>query len=223
VENARRPPRLLFVEDDVDIRETLADLLRDEGYEVSETSSARGGLQQLEQQRFDVLLSDYRLPDQHGTEMIADAAKRGDLADTAILILSASTNIEGAQGLRVLQKPIDFDVLCRELEAALETRSQPAVVPDPGLRLALFVMQPSPTAERALATLTRMLERRHLPASCLEVIDVSTPEGSARALQERVAFTPTLLRLSPLPRRWIVGDLRRKGVVERLLHESGAQ
>jgi DNA-binding response OmpR family regulator len=215
-------PRLLFVEDDADIRETLADLLRDEGYDVHEAEDAEQGLRALAASHFDVLLSDYRLPDQTGTTMIAEAAQGGAVEHTAVLLLSASMHIEGASGLRVLKKPIDLDDLCREIEAALEAHDAPSTTQDDGLKLVLFVMRNTQSAERAEGILRPMLARRGL-ALCLELVDVATPEGSARAEQERVAFTPTLLRLFPLPRRRIVGDLRRRAAVERLLRESGAR
>jgi CheY-like chemotaxis protein len=216
-------PRLLFVEDDADIRETLADLLRDEGYDVHEAASAQEGLQQLAGAHFDVLLSDYRLPDQNGTAMIAQAAQAGALAGTAVLLLSASTQIEGAEGLRVLQKPIELDALVREIEATAPLPRPAARAAEEGrVKLVLFVVKPSANAEHAERTLHALLRRHGIDAGCLEVVDVGTAQGSARAAEERVAFTPTLLRLAPLPRRWIVGDLRRKAVVERLLRESGA-
>jgi CheY-like chemotaxis protein len=214
--------RLLFVEDDPDIRETLADLLRDEGYQVDEAENAHDGLALLQHAKFDVLLSDYRLPDLNGTEMIAEAVRRGALTGTAVLLLSASTKIEGAEGLTVLQKPIDVDALCRAIEAASPLLTQRSTEEECALRLVLFVLEPSESATRAKTVLASMLQRRGIAGSCLEVVDVGTAAGRARAAQERVAFTPTMLRLYPLPRRWIVGDLRRKAVVERLLWESRA-
>jgi CheY-like chemotaxis protein len=228
VDIRHEPARLLFVEDDVDIRETLADLLRDEGYDVVEVGSAEEGLEQLQAQRFQVLLSDYRLPDKSGTWMIAEARQRGALEHTAALMLSASVHIEGSEGIRVLQKPIDLDDLCREIEQATASLAAPhdeAVqeAEPPAVQLRLFVFGASPSAARARQALENTLRAYRLPAESLTVVDVTTPEGAELATQERIAFTPALLRVTPLPRRWIVGDLRRKAVLERLLRESGVR
>ena len=222
---------ILFVEDDPDIRETLAELLRDEGHEVVEAESAEDGLSALRAARFDVVLSDYNLPGQSGTSMIEQARAEGRLAQTVPLLLSASTQIDGAEGIRLLRKPIDVDDLCREIAAAqaqaealdpAETAIEEAAARS-AIALMLFVHGRSPSAARSRSTLEKVLDDHGLPASTLQVVDVSTEEGVAVAEREHVAFTPTLMRVSPLPRRWIVGDLRQRAPLVRLLRDSGAE
>lgn len=220
--------QILFVEDDPDIRETLADLLRDEGHEVCEAASAEEGLARLRDASFDVVLTDYNLPGQSGAWMIEQAEQQDCLAGAIPLLLTASSHLVGTIGLRVLTKPIDIDELCREIESACaSSRSQPQTAPrrlvdHAAVQLVLFVHGDSPRAARSQETLRKLLRAYGVSDSFLRLVDVSTPEGVAEAERERVAFTPALLRASPLPRRWIVGDMGRGAAVARLLQESRA-
>lgn len=218
----------------MDIRETLAELLRDEGYDVSEASSAEEGLQLLQAERFDVLLSDYHLPGNSGTWMIEQARASGRLDGTVPLLLSASAHLEGAEGLRLLSKPIDVDDLCRELAAVTsrdagveEAKAPEESAPDAAARLpielVLYVHGGAPSAARSRHSLELVLRDYGLPESCLRVVDVSTADGVTAAEQAHVAFTPTLQRVTPAPQRWIVGDLRQRAPLERLLRDSGVR
>jgi CheY-like chemotaxis protein len=222
---ASRTRRILFVEDDPDIRETLTELLRDEGHEVTEAETAEAGIALLEQGRFDVMLSDYNLPGKDGGWLIEEARQRGWLAQMVPLMLTASTHLEPGTDVRILRKPIDIDDLCREIEAVSARRSDPPSVPRPEheLELMLFVHGGAPSAARSSRTLEDVLQSYGLPASCLRIVDVATPEGVELAEREHISFTPTLLRLSPRPPRWIVGDLRQPSIVRRLLKDSGVK
>ena len=230
----RARARILFVEDDTDIRETLAELLRDEGYDVSEAGSAEEGLQLLQSERYHVLLSDYHLPGNNGTWMIEQARASGRLDGTTPLILSASAHLEGAEGVRLLSKPIDIDDLCREI-AGVTTRDSGVHDVDPPeesatdsaarlpIELVLYVHGSAPSAARSRRSLEGVLRDYGLPESCLRVVDVSTADGVAAAEQAHVAFTPALQRVTPAPQRWIVGDLRQRAPLERLLRDSGVR
>lgn len=62
--------RVLVVEDDADTRDVLTLVLNEAGAEVTVAASAAEGLQKLEAERPDVLLSDIGLPDQDGFDLI---------------------------------------------------------------------------------------------------------------------------------------------------------
>ena len=62
------PARLLIVDDESGIRESLGALLRDEGYEVATVASGEECLAQIEQRTFDLILLDVRMPDMDGFE-----------------------------------------------------------------------------------------------------------------------------------------------------------
>jgi circadian clock protein KaiB len=79
--------------------------------------------------------------------------------------------------------------------------------------LRLFVSGLTPRSQRAIGNLQRICERYLAGRYRIEVIDLYKSPGLAR--DEQIIATPTLLRLSPTPRRRIIGDLSQ---VDKVLH-----
>lgn len=67
----------LVVDDDSDIRKSIARILRLAGADVSVTSSAEDALQLLEENRWDVVLADIGMPRLSGYDLIRQARQRG--------------------------------------------------------------------------------------------------------------------------------------------------
>ncbi len=83
------------------------------------------------------------------------------------------------------------------------------------LRLRLFVAGESPNSVAALRHLRALLAAHPSLTVELEVVDVlGDPE---RALREGVLVTPTMVRLSPTPRRQVVGTLRDAALLASVL------
>jgi PAS domain S-box-containing protein len=61
---------ILIVDDDPDIRESLGDMLRHEGYLVESAGSGEDALQRVQQMRFDAAILDIHLPDLHGLSVL---------------------------------------------------------------------------------------------------------------------------------------------------------
>jgi CheY-like chemotaxis protein len=84
--------RLLVVDDDDDIRESLSDLLQTEGYEVA---TARQGLDALTQLRKGLLpsliLLDLMMPQMNGWEFLEARSADAALAGLPVVVLSADT------------------------------------------------------------------------------------------------------------------------------------
>lgn len=73
------------------------------------------------------------------------------------------------------------------------------------LVLRLYVAGDGPNSVAARANLKRLLEKRHPSTYSVEIVDCLVEP--MRAIEEGVLVTPTLLRLSPPPRRTVVGSL----------------
>ncbi len=100
-------------------------------------------------------------------------------------------------------------MLDAEVEAMSDSPSTSPIV------LRLYIAGETPNSMLALANLRAALSNRPYD---LEVVDVLTaPE---RALDDDVFVTPTLVRVSPEPRRTIVGSLARSTDVIRVLAGS---
>ena len=75
----------------------------------------------------------------------------------------------------------------------------------------LYVADETPNSAQAIANLQSICQE-HLQGRCkIEVVDIL--QEPLRALSEGVLVTPTLVRLSPLPVRKIVGDLSEPAAV----------
>lgn len=84
-----------------------------------------------------------------------------------------------------------------------------------GLVLRLYVASAAPNSELAISNLRRCLERLGRVDYSLEVIDcLSEP---ARALEDGVLVTPTLVRVEPAPAQTIVGTLRDPAQLSAIL------
>jgi CheY-like chemotaxis protein len=115
---------ILFVEDDLDIRETLTEILREEGWQVD---AAGHGLAALEALRSDkplpaVILLDLMMPIMNGWQFRAEQLADAKLEHLPVVIISAASNIEqtaaamGAKGF--VRKPVKLDELLNALRSA---------------------------------------------------------------------------------------------------------
>ena len=102
---------LLYVEDNPDLREVISAALTGEGYDVDVAACADEGLRRLRERRFDLVISDYALPDHTGTWMLREAAARGLLDCTETLIVTANPHPADAGDIPVMEKPLDMDRL----------------------------------------------------------------------------------------------------------------
>ena len=112
-------PRILIVDDEVEITEILADLLS-EDYECVKAGSAEQALVLLGQSEFQLVISDITMPGMSGLEMIPHAK---DLSpETVVVMISGMQTVESAIGaLRLgafdyLMKPVDL----RQVEAVVK-------------------------------------------------------------------------------------------------------
>lgn len=215
---------ILIVEDDADQVYLLAELLRFEGYEVSTARSGEEGLAALRKRRFAVVLSDHRMPGKTGGAMLAEAKAAGLLTSTGVLVLTANPKEVEPDGWRVLQKPVDFEVLLAEIhQATLPAPGEPAPprkkVGTVAVELVLYVSSASPASQRARRNLERALKRYDVSHVRVDVVDLSQPDVRADP-EDRVAFTPTLVKRGPGPRTWLIGDLRDARALHQLLLDA---
>jgi two-component system response regulator PilR (NtrC family) len=91
----RRPPRILVVDDERSMRELLAIVLRREGYEVLLAENGRAAIATLEREPVDLLISDIKMPDMSGVEVLR-AAKRID-QDILGIMITAFASTESAR------------------------------------------------------------------------------------------------------------------------------
>jgi two-component system response regulator HydG len=121
---AERRARVLVVDDNVEMARTLAEGLADRGYEAIATGSGRDAIERLGGQPFDAVVTDLRMPNVDGLELLA-ASRRLD-PDRPVIVMTAYSAIDTAvesirQGAyHYLTKPFKQDELAIFLGRALD-------------------------------------------------------------------------------------------------------
>jgi DNA-binding NtrC family response regulator len=86
--------RILVVDDEADIRESLETLLDLEGYRVDLAQNATEGLRKIENGSYDIVLLDLMMPDRSGMEVLREVRERD--TDTPIFMITAYGSVEVA-------------------------------------------------------------------------------------------------------------------------------
>jgi CheY-like chemotaxis protein len=112
---ARPHPRVLIVEDDVDIRETLGAMLATEGYDTAEAANGLEGLAAARRARPDLIVLDLMMPVMDGWQF--RSAQRDDpaLASIPVIVISASASSSTIDADTYLEKPFPMDRLVAEI------------------------------------------------------------------------------------------------------------
>ncbi|MEO7034108.1 MAG: sigma-54 dependent transcriptional regulator [Polyangiaceae bacterium] len=191
----RSRPRVLVVDDQLSMAETVADGLSEHGYDAVPLASSREAVKRLESGQFSALVTDLRMPELDGMELLA-ISRQAD-PSRPVIVMTAYSAVESAvesirQGaFHYLTKPFKVEELVLFLDRALA---------DSRLR-------------NEAATLRRALrERFGLP----NVIGNSEPMRALSDLVERVAGADSAVLLS--------GETGTgKGLIARAIHTQGAR
>src|SRR5688572_31080621 len=118
-----RAGRLLVVDDEVNARTALAELLRDEGFEVETAADAFKALGKYDGFAPHVVLTDLKMPGMDGIELVKKIHAGEDPA--AVVVMTAFGAVQSAvEAMRAgaaeyLTKPLNFDELQIVLERVL--------------------------------------------------------------------------------------------------------
>jgi two-component system response regulator HydG len=119
-------PVLLVIDDEMGILDTLRILLKGEGYEVITAQGGKAGIEQIRLGHHDVVLSDVRMPQVTGLDIL-QAAKEQDPM-TPVILMTAQASLQTAisavnsGAFYYLQKPFANDELLTILRRAVEHR-----------------------------------------------------------------------------------------------------
>jgi DNA-binding NtrC family response regulator len=121
--NQTEPARILIVDDDPGQRSLLNSFLRSQEFETVTVDSGQRALETLRAGKFDMMISDVRMPGLSGLETLRLARK--EHATLPVLLVTAFTDIRDAVAamrdgaVNYLAKPIDLDALLNSVRQAI--------------------------------------------------------------------------------------------------------
>lgn len=120
--------KILLVDDEESIRHSLGEILRLEGYQVTAVASGEAAVQVMENESFDLMLLDLKMPGMDGLDVMRAATKLAP--DTRIVLLTAHGSLESAiEALRhgahdYLIKPASSREILNSVSAGLARRAE---------------------------------------------------------------------------------------------------
>jgi len=122
--NELKKLKTLLVDDDELIRDSLKIAFRAKGCAMRVAESAEEGLQAIREEKFDIIISDYRLPGMNGLDFIKQAAFMQPLAARFLITAYRDDHII-SEALRIgvnefIEKPFSVKVLVNLLALALK-------------------------------------------------------------------------------------------------------
>ena len=129
--------KLLIIDDERGIRNTLREILADEGYEVEVAENGKQGLEMAQAKAYDLIFSDIKMPEMDGMEVLkalknGENNENGDAAlngEVPIVMITGHGDVETAvQALKAgaydfLVKPLDLNRILITTKNALESKN----------------------------------------------------------------------------------------------------
>lgn len=129
--------KILIIDDERGIRNTLREILADEGHNVEVAENGINGLQMATKNAYDLIFSDIKMPEMDGIEVLSAIKNTGEYAnqntpiasaETPIVIITGHGDVETAvQALKLgaydfLLKPLDLNRILITTKNALESK-----------------------------------------------------------------------------------------------------
>lgn len=120
--------KLLIIDDERGIRNTLREILADEGHEVDVAENGKQGLEMTRQKAYDLIFSDIKMPEMDGIEVLKALKEGEEPIEAPIVMISGHGDVETAvQALKIgaydfLLKPLDLNRILITTKNALESK-----------------------------------------------------------------------------------------------------
>ncbi|MFM1745178.1 MAG: hypothetical protein RLZZ630_1115, partial [Bacteroidota bacterium] len=119
--------KILVIDDEKSIRNTLKEILEFEGHDVQDAPDGLEGLKKAEQEKFDLVFSDIKMPKMDGIEFLSKLQEIQ--SDTPVIMISGHGSIETAvESIKkgaydFIAKPLDLNRLLITVRNALDRSS----------------------------------------------------------------------------------------------------
>lgn len=194
--------KALVIDDEQIILDSVGTLLRDEGFDVDVTLSARKGLDWAIERRYDIILSDIRMPDIGGMRVLRDV-KRIHPSLPVIIITGYATVRSAIQAMKLgaaeyIEKPFEPEELIESVSRAL------GMTPEAEEQALIHKDEMVKVLERAESDDEFFINLLEKGADALDEYDLTRPEklalvtGDVRWIEDQIG------RLTRAQRRMLV-------------------
>ncbi len=127
VEASMKTSRVLLIDDEAAFAENIAETLRLKGYEASVADNGKQGLRAIEENPYDVVILDLRMPGISGLEVLKEIRTERKGAPEVIILTGNSTVESSLEGLsrgafNYLAKPIKINELVENISEAYQRK-----------------------------------------------------------------------------------------------------
>lgn len=116
--------KILIIDDERSIRNSLKEILADEGYDVDVAENGRQGCEMVEKEKYSVIFCDIKMPEMDGIEVLEKLRQMG--VDSAVIMISGHGDIDTAVecikkgAFDFIQKPLDLNRILITIKNATE-------------------------------------------------------------------------------------------------------
>ncbi|MCP4349650.1 MAG: response regulator [Desulfobacterales bacterium] len=114
--------KILLIDDEKEFVETLAERMKIRGIDVTATTSPVDALSKLDEETYDAIILDLKMPEMDGLEALAAMKEKNP--ELQIILLTGHATVEkGIEAMKLgamdfLEKPIDLKVLSEKIKKA---------------------------------------------------------------------------------------------------------
>ena len=176
---------ILIVDDELEIRKIIQEILNDEGYSTAIASSAEEARKQASKKKPDLVLLDIWMPDEDGISLLKDWTKQAE-SNFPVIMISGHATIETAIKATKLgakdfiEKPVSMEKL---LSSTAEVLSQSAIGEDACSHLL-----------ESIPTLIETVENFEISAQQKKILVIQSEEGLDKAAWARAIHSKHLSR-----------------------------
>ena len=116
--------KILIIDDERSIRNSLKEILADEGYEVEVAENGIQGCEMADKEKYNVIFCDIKMPEMDGMEVLDKLTEMG--VDSAVVMISGHGDIDTAVdcikkgAFDFIQKPLDLNRILITLKNATD-------------------------------------------------------------------------------------------------------
>lgn len=125
--------KILIIDDDTDMCGLLVNLLNKRGYKTDFAHSGAKGLKKFKEERFDLIMSDYRLGDTEGGKLLTEIKKIDPFANVIIFTgyedVKTAVNVIKLGAFDYIVKPLIPDEVISIIEKSFERKNQSSETP----------------------------------------------------------------------------------------------